>query len=103
MQEFISEPITPGGARTDTSAMATGEPGLPAEFNWRGRTYKIVAKLQQWKDTSSEGGRAGGEVYLRRHYYTLRMSDDSTWTVYFVRHTPRGGPTKNRWFLYKST
>ena len=48
MEQFISEPITPGGARTDTSAMATGEPGLPAEFNWRGRTYKIAAKLQQW-------------------------------------------------------
>ena len=101
MEAFVSEPITPSGGRFDTAAMGRGEPGLPWEFAWRGQTYRIVDKLDQWKQSAPEGGRADGERYLRRHYYTLRMADDSVWTIYFVRHTPRSGSPKSRWFLYK--
>lgn len=101
MEQFISEPITPSGGHFDTAAMGRGEPGLPLQFAWRGQTYRIVEKLDQWKQSAPEGGRADGERYLRRHYYTLRMADDSVWTIYFVRHTPRSGSPKSRWFLYK--
>lgn len=101
MEQFVSESIVPGPAGFDAAAMARGEPGLPAEFKWRGRCYRISAKLGQWKQSSAEGGRVGGERYLRRHYYKLRMSDESTWTVYFVRQSPPSGPAKQRWFLYK--
>ena len=100
MEQFISELITPGKARFDTAAMARGEPGLPEEFEWRGRSYAIVQKLGQWKHSEAEGGRAGGERYLRRHYYKLLMSDDKVWTVYFIRQAPTGPPAKKRWFLY---
>lgn len=44
--------------------------------------------------------RAQGDLSLRRHDYRLRMSDESTWVVYFVRQTPRSGNPKNRWFFY---
>ena len=101
MEQFISERITPSGGHFDTAAMGRGEPGLPLEFAWRGQTHGIVEKLDQWKHSTPEGGRAGGERYLRRHYCTLRMFDASVWTVYFVRHTPRSGSPKSRWFLYK--
>ncbi len=100
MNQFISESITPGAGQFDAVAMARGEPGLPAEFEWRSRTFKIVEKQDQWKQSSPEGGRAGAEVYLRRHYYKLLMSDASVWTVYFVRQSPRSGSKKRRWFLY---
>ncbi len=100
MEHFISEPITPDTAQFDTPAMARGEPGLPVGFNWRGKNYLIVRKLDQWKHSAPEGGRAGGELYLRRHYYKLRMSDDSVWTVYFIRQAPRSGSSRQRWFLY---
>ena len=100
MSAFVSEQITPTEGRFDAGAMARGEPGLPAGFTWRGTSYEIVARLEQWKDTSAEGGRPGGEVYLRRHYYRIRMSDGAVWTVYFTRQAPKSGPAQARWFLY---
>jgi hypothetical protein len=100
VHDFISESITPAGGTFDSVAMARGEPGLPAAFNWRGRSYRVVAQVSRWKDTSAEGGRAGGEVYLRRHYFKLHMDSGQVWTVYFVRQTPKSGPPANRWFLY---
>jgi len=100
MDEFISEPIKPAAGTFNTGAMATGLPGLPAAFVWRDQTYEIVTVLDSWKQSSPEGGRAGNEVYLRRHYSRLRMSDDSTWVVYFTRQAQRGGSPKQRWFLY---
>lgn len=98
--EFISEPVMPSGEAFDTRAMAAGTPGLPRAFTWREKTLAILTCVGRWKGTSPEGGRAGKEVYLRRHYFELRMADDSTWTVYFVRQTPKSGSPKARWFLY---
>ncbi|MGE0480305.1 MAG: DUF6504 family protein [Phycisphaerae bacterium] len=96
--EFISEPVIPCGA-VDTAAMARGEPGLPAAFEWRGDRFEIVEVLGAWKESSREGGRATGELYLRRHYYRLRVSDGTIWQVYFVRQAPRTGSPRRRWFL----
>lgn len=99
MDEFVSESITPLRGSFDTGAMAAGLPGLPQGFAWHGASYTVSAVLESWKHTSPEGGRVGNEVYLRRHYFRLRMSDNSVWTVYFVRQTPRGGSPRRRWFL----
>ncbi len=100
MPELISEPITPRAGTSDTRCMGRGEPGLPTTFDWRGRSFEVVQRIRAWKDSSREGARADGDLYLRRHYYELRMSDGSIWTVYFTRQTPRSGSAKNRWFLY---
>lgn len=100
MSEFVSETITPQQGTFDTQAMARGEPGLPRGFGWRGTVYEVVEKLGQWKHSSREGSRAQGELYLRRHYYKLRMSDGMVWTVYFIRQPARSGSAKRRWFLY---
>ncbi len=100
MAELISEPITPTAGTSDTAAMGRGEPGLPSGFTWKERELSVAEVISVWKHSSREGARAGGDVYLRRHYYKLRMSDDSVWTVYFVRQTPKSGNPKRRWFLY---
>ncbi len=100
MADLISEPITPRAGTFDASRMGRGLPGLPTGFTWRGRLLEVLEELSAWKDTSREGARAGGDLYLRRHYYRLRMSDDTVWTVYFVRQTPQSGSAKARWFLY---
>ena len=100
MAELISELITPHPGTFDTARMARGEPGLPGGFDWRGSSVDIVELLGVWKESSREGSRAGGDLYLRRHYYRLRMSDERVWTVYFVRQTPKSGNPKKRWFLY---
>ena len=98
MAELISEPIKPFVGTFDASAIGRGEPGLPTGFTWRGDEYKIVETLETWKQSDREGGT--GELYLRRHNYKLRMSDDSIWTIYFLRQTPKTGNPKQRWFLY---
>ena len=98
--ELISEPITPHPGTFEATRMARGEPGLPGGFDWRGCSTKVVELIGAWKESSREGGRAGGDLYLRRHYYRLRMSDGRLWIVYFVRQTPRSGNPKARWFLY---
>ncbi len=101
MTGFVSECIRPWEGTSDAAAMGRGLPGLPRGFDWRERCYEIVHRLGQWKDSSREGGRAGGELYLRRHYYRLGMSDGSIWTVYFLRQAPRSGSGRRRWFLYR--
>ncbi len=108
METFVSEPIEPAAADSrpgaaiefDTAAMSRGEPGLPGGFRWRGETYLVRRVIRRWKQSGSEIGRANGEKYLRRHCFELAMSDDSVWSVYFLRLTPRSGSPRRRWFLY---
>lgn len=97
---LVSEPITPCANTFNATRAGRGEPGLPCGFSWRGRTFSVLAELGAWKQSSREGGTARGYLYLRRHYYRLRMSDSSIWTVYFLRQSPRSGNPKHRWFLY---
>lgn len=100
MIEFVSEAITPESAAFDAGAMGRGEPGLPLGFTCRGEPNRVAECLGRWKQSEREKGRAGGELYLRRHYWRLRMEDRSIWTVYFLRQSPRSGSPKKRWFLY---
>lgn len=100
MGEFVSEPITPVGP-SDTSAMARGEPGLPASFKWRDQTLDIIRCIRAWKHSERESSQTRGELYLRRHYYLLEMSDQSQWQVYFTRQPLKSGRATQRWFLYK--
>ena len=100
MADFVGEPITPHAGTFDTQPMSRGEPGLPTGFDWRDRAVGVVNVLSAWKESSREGGRARGELYLRRHYFKLGMSDGSIWTVSFLRQTPRSGNPKKRWYLY---
>ena len=90
----------PCKGRFDAPAMARGEPGLPSGFQLRGLSYDVIQRIEQWKHSERESGRAGGELYLRRHYYKMRMSDQSVWTVYFTRQPLTSGSFKDRWFLY---
>jgi len=64
-------------------------------------SHEVVERTAQWKHSSREGSRAQGELYLRRHYYKLRMSDGAVWTVYFTRQPSPSGSPKHRWFLYE--
>ncbi len=100
MTEFVAEPLEPVGGAFDTAAMGTGLPGLPNAFRWRDQEFQIAAELGSWKHSASYNGTVGGQRYLRRHYWRLRMSDGSAWTVYFIRHTPRSGSSRRRWFIY---
>jgi hypothetical protein len=94
---FISEPVEPVAGTSDTVAMARGEPGLPKQFRWRGRTCTIQTVRRAWKQSQAEGHRRGGERYLRRHYWTVETDDGQVMTLYCLRTARRG---EHRWFLY---
>ena len=100
MPDLISEPITPHAGTFDAVAMGTGRPGLPTGFTWRDASFDVGHVRSEWKESSREGSRAQGELYLRRHYFQLQMSDASLWTVYFTRQAPHTSSPKKRWFLY---
>lgn len=97
---FIGEPITPKPGVFDTSAMATGAPGLPAEFTWRKKEYAVAEVLDTWKSTGPCAS-GGSEVYVRKHWFRIRTATHEVMTIYFNRQPPRGrGKSKNRWTLY---
>lgn len=95
---FLSEPLEPVVALADTARMATGEPGLPARFRWRGRTLEVAGLLRSWRDTGP-CRHGSGERYVRRHWYEVVTPDQTTLKIYFER-SPRPGAKGPRWWLY---
>src|SRR4051794_18350785 len=98
MERFIGDDITPVLATCDTSRMAAGEPCLPREFLWRGRTVEVVAVLRSWRETGpcSHGS---SDRYVRTHWYEVATADDGTLKIYFERQARRG-EKGSRWRLF---
>jgi hypothetical protein len=101
--EFISEPIEPEAGSFRTDLMTAGLASLPGAFTWRGRRYEIVQCLRHTKRSGPEGHTAGGERYLRRQEFLVRLDSGQTATIYVQRHASRGATGRSgrqRWFLY---
>jgi len=98
-EQFVSEPLVPVAGTGATSGMARGEPGLPQRFTWRGRDYRVLAVLQQWK-SSGPCRSGGGEVYLRRHWYKVLTEPRAILTIYFERQANHPRRPKARWWVY---
>ena len=99
-EQFISEEIVSEPGTADARSMARGEPGLPTRFTWRGRQCAVAAVLRAWKSSSPEGGRAGGEMYVRRHWYEVATESGETMTLYCERQPRSRQRAKSRWWLY---
>ena len=101
---FVSEPIQPERGSFSPEMMAQGLASPPAAFVWRDQRYEITDCLEHTKQSSREGGRASGELYLRRQQFVVRLDTGQVATIYFERQ-PRPGASlrsaKNRWFLYE--
>ncbi len=100
---FISEPIEPEPGSFSTELMARGLAALPGAFTWRARRYEVVECLDHFKESAPEGGKAGGERYLRRQVFIVRLDTGQRAKLYVQRHAPRGASgrvSKQRWFLY---
>ena len=69
--------------------MAIGEPGLPREFVWRGRTITVQAVLRTWRETG-KCRHGSPEMYVRKHWYEVVTVSDGTMKLYFERQA-RGG------------
>ena len=104
--EFISEPITPEPGNFSTELMRQGLAALPGAFSWRGRRYEVLECLEHVKRSDREGGTTGGDAYLRRQEFTVRLDTGQIARLYFERHARAGASrqsAKKRWFLYTLT
>ena len=100
-ERFVSEAITPMPGTGDAGAMAAGGPGLPGEFRWRGRTIRVATVLRAWRETGP-CRHGSGEQYVRRHWFEVRTTEETTLKIYFDRQ-PRGGRKAPRWWLFSET
>ncbi len=100
---LLSEPISPGETTLEMGALASGEPGVPRSFVWRGSEHRVGQVLRRWRATRQcrSTGKPGPGPYVYRHYYALRMADGAEWTVYLERQ-PKGGERPG-WWLYTVT
>jgi len=96
LPEFIGEPITPDAGSADISAMSRGEPGLPRSFTWRDKHFEVARTISKWKSST----RDRGELYLRKHWFEVELSDGSRITIYCDRQTKNRNKPKARWWLY---
>jgi len=97
--EFISESLTPLFKGEPALSYVPGEPVLPEGFKWRDTEYWIESVLQAWKESGAD--RSGTpEIYLRKHWYKLRMTDHTEMEVYFERQARSKSQRKQRWWLY---
>lgn len=97
-ERFVSEAIQPVVATYDTARMATGAPGLPQEFVWRGQTIKVATVLRTWRETG-KCRHGSPELYVRKHWYEIAATSGATMKIYFERQ-PRGGSKGARWWLF---
>ena len=95
---FVSEPIKPVASTADANAMATGGPGLPSEFTWRGEQLQVVAVIRAWRETGPcQHSRT--ESYVRKHWFEVETAAGQRAKIYFERRA-RGSDRKRRWWLY---
>lgn len=97
-ERFVSEAIRPVTGTADTARMAIGEPGLPNEFVWRGRTILVTAVLRTWHETG-RCHHGSPEMYVRKHWYEVATASDGKMKLYFDRQ-PRGRREGPRWWLF---
>ncbi len=97
-KRFIDEPLVPVVSTADTALMASGAPGLPRSFGWRGRSVEIAAVLRSWRETGA-CRHGSGEKYARKHWFEIVTTDGEMMTIYFERQ-PRRGRKEPRWWLF---
>ena len=100
--EFVSEPIRPVVGTSNAKAMARGEPGFPQQFVWRDKEYALAELLETWKESGPCKSHSR-EIYLRKHWFRIRTTDNLEMKIYFERQPRTKGQTKNRWWLYTIT
>ena len=97
-ERFIGEALKPVAGTFDASRMSCGEPGLPREFIWRGRSIRIVDVRGCWKETGP-CRHGSAERYVRKHWYEVVTAANGIMKIYFERQ-PRGGRKCARWWLF---
>jgi phosphoribosylglycinamide formyltransferase-1 len=94
---FVGEGIIPDDASFDAAGMATGAPGLPRSFSWRGAHYSVLEVLEAWKE-SGDCHHGSGERYVRKHWFRVSTTQGVEMKIYFERQKRSSGGS--RWRLF---
>ena len=97
-QKFVSESIKPILESADVHAMASGGPGMPTEFIWRGEKFKIASVTNTWRE-SGPCRNGSKESYVRKHWYDVKTDSNKNAKIYFER-TLRSRNQLKRWWLF---
>ena len=95
---FVSESIAPVVSGIDPGLMASGGPGLPSEFTWRGKPLKVAGVLRTWRETGPCRN-GSSESYVRKHWFEVQTTSNQRAKIYFERQ-PLGRNRKKRWWLF---
>ena len=96
-ETFIGEAIHAEDMSFSLSPMTLGEPGLPARFSWKGRSFSVLQVLEKWKE-AGDCRHGSGERYVRKHWFRIRTTDNLEMKIYFERQKRSSGGS--RWRLY---
>jgi hypothetical protein len=96
-ETFIGEAIQPEELSFSAAAMATGKPGLPRSFSWKGGRFRILEVLEEWKE-AGDCRHGSGERYVRKHWFRVRTTEHREMRIYFERQGRSSGGS--RWRLY---
>jgi hypothetical protein len=100
-ETFIGEPIAPKPGTFEAARMATGGPGLPLVFRWRGAEYTIAGVMETWRSQEPGVGMDKKHLYVRKHFYRVKTTSGEVMTLYFDRKPPSGrGKSRQRWYLF---
>jgi hypothetical protein len=101
-EQFVSEEMKPVAGTAMASLAARGRPGLPQRFLWRGREYRVVAIMEEWK-TTGRCDHGADELYVRRHWFRIATEPQAVMTVYCDRQAKDRRHPKSRWWIYSAT
>lgn len=94
-ERLISEQVIPVAGSFNVEAMASGSPGFPMAFSWRGKEYRVIALLESWKNLRP--CRSGSdEQYVNKHFFKIETASGEIMTLYRTR----SGSKKDAWTLF---
>ena len=99
MKEFIGEPLQQ--VSFETASLASGEPGAPISFTWRGNKHLVTEVLDRWKGVAPDRTHGSGETYVEKHWFRFKTDTGFTMEVYFDRAASRTSQRfGSRWWVY---
>lgn len=88
------EAVEPDPASWNAAMMATGQPGVPMRFTWRGTRYEVARILDDSRRT--EKCAEGDDRYVRRHVIWVETTSGDRMCLSGSRGTRARAP---RWTL----
>ena len=97
-ERLVSEPVTPAPGSFNAESMASGSPGVPMAFSWRGADYRVKSILGERK--TLRGCRNGStDRYIDKHFFTVETDSGEVMCLYRART----GSKLDKWILYTIT